>query len=51
LIYKPSADGDQFVLYSIGWNNQDDGGVISPNLTDRWTTGDWVWAYEPQPKK
>ena len=38
LKYRRTADG-QFVLYSIGWNEKDDGGV--PGKTD--TEGDWVW--------
>ncbi len=39
--------GSQFILYSIGWNNHDDGGVVvattgttpGANLAQ----GDWVW--------
>lgn len=42
--YRREAD-DRFVVYSIGWNGTDDGGV--PGLTDRGkadlTRGDWVW--------
>jgi hypothetical protein len=48
LHYRRTADG-QFVLYSIGWNEQDDGGVVvfkkgsSPDVDlDK---GDWVWCY------
>lgn len=41
--------GGQFVLYSIGWNERDDGGVVvmgqgkspCPDLKQ----GDWVWQY------
>ena len=46
--------GDQFVLYSVGWNEADDGGQIA------WTEGqtprqdlergDWVWFSQPQPQ-
>ncbi len=50
LIYKRDPGGEKFVLYSIGWNNQDDGGWVAPALSDRWTAGDWTWSYEPQPK-
>jgi hypothetical protein len=38
LKYHRTADG-QFVLYSVGWNEKDDGGVPSKTATD----GDWVW--------
>ena len=57
LKYRRMDDG-QFVLYSVGWNETDDGGVvgnrksIDPRDESRNTTdisqGDWVWRY---PKK
>jgi hypothetical protein len=54
LKYRRTSDG-QFVLYSIGWNETDDGGVVvnqksrdprdesgnSPDISQ----GDWVWRY------
>ncbi len=46
LKYRHTADG-QFVLYSVGWNETDDGGVTffnqkgSPDNSQ----GDWVWRY------
>jgi hypothetical protein len=48
LKYRRTDDG-QFVLYSIGWNEKDDGGTVtladskppSVNLDK----GDWVWEY------
>ncbi|PYM10453.1 MAG: hypothetical protein DME18_16250, partial [Verrucomicrobia bacterium] len=46
LKYRLTGDG-QFVLYSVGWNEKDDGGkgVLDeygrPNLEQ----GDWVWRY------
>jgi hypothetical protein len=46
LKYRRIADG-QFVLYSVGWNEKDDGGVTffnqkgSPDNSQ----GDWVWRY------
>jgi len=48
LHYRLTPKG-QFVLYSIGWNERDDGGVVimqtgstpGPDLTQ----GDWVWRY------
>jgi hypothetical protein len=43
--YKSTGDG-QFTLYSVGWNEKDDGGkrVLNQqgNATDP-TQGDWVW--------
>jgi hypothetical protein len=54
LKYRRTSDG-QFVLYSVGWNETDDGGVVvnqksrdprdesgnSPDISQ----GDWVWRY------
>lgn len=43
--YRRDENG-QFVLYSIGWNAQDDGGTPGktyPHFTD----GDWVWRSSP----
>jgi hypothetical protein len=45
LIYRPTSDG-KFLLYSIGWNEIDDGGKASPvnsNGAVDVTKGDWVW--------
>jgi hypothetical protein len=41
--YRRTGDG-QFVLYSVGWNEKDDGGVPGTTLFDQ-TQGDWVWDY------
>jgi hypothetical protein len=38
------ADDGRFVLYSIGWNEKDDGGVPGETQFDQ-TQGDWVWEY------
>lgn len=38
------TDDSRFVLYSIGWNEKDDGGVPGKTLFDE-TQGDWVWQY------
>ena len=38
LKYHGTADG-QFVLYSVGWNEKDDGGVPGKTIAE----GDWVW--------
>ncbi len=46
LIYRTTADG-KFLLYSVGWNETDDGGLdVSPqnkNGGTDFTRGDWVW--------
>ena len=41
------TDDSQFVLYSIGWNETDDGGQIVADKNGRvgWEKGDWVWQY------
>jgi hypothetical protein len=49
-------DDGQFVLYSVGWNETDDGGVVelrAVGVSDRvrrnpildYSQGDWVWRY------
>ena len=38
------TDNGQFVLYSVGWNENDDGGVPGKVLFDD-RFGDWVWEY------
>ena len=46
LHYRRTSDG-QFVLYSVGWNETDDGGEVgrikygTPDISE----GDWVWRY------
>jgi hypothetical protein len=50
LKYRRTSDG-QFVLYSIGWNERDDGGVVvipKGGSQPKFEEGDWVWRY-PQP--
>ncbi len=46
LKYRRTEDG-RFVLYSIGWNEKDDGGVAGVvkkgERQDPWTIGDAVW--------
>jgi tetratricopeptide (TPR) repeat protein len=47
LHYRRNPDG-QFVLYSVGWNETDDGGVVvidKKQGTLIQTEGDWVWKY------
>jgi hypothetical protein len=41
--YRLRDDG-QFVLYSVGWDEKDDGGVPGKTLFDD-QQGDWVWEY------
>jgi len=41
--YRRTDDG-QFILYSVGWNEKDDGGVPGKTLFDQ-SQGDWVWTY------
>ena len=47
LHYRREANG-QFVLYSVGWNETDDGGEVdlfaNGGLPDI-NKGDWVWRY------
>ncbi len=46
LYYRRTGDG-HFVLYSVGWNEKDDGGQIAFKQnggTIDWEQGDWVWA-------
>jgi hypothetical protein len=44
--YRLKADG-RFVLYSVGWDEKDDGGVPGKTLFDD-KQGDWVWEYSAQ---
>jgi hypothetical protein len=43
------TNGGQFVLYSVGWNEKDDGGVpgygAPGRITPSFDFGDWVWRY------
>jgi hypothetical protein len=41
--YRLTDDG-RFVLYSVGWDEKDDGGVPGKLLFDQ-EKGDWVWEY------
>jgi hypothetical protein len=46
LRYRLNGDGS-YILYSIGWNETDDGGTIFPPSDTTGTLdpskGDWVW--------
>jgi hypothetical protein len=49
LHYRRTDDG-RFVLYSVGWNEKDDGGTVvltKVGTVDR-ENGDWVWQYPPK---
>jgi hypothetical protein len=41
------TDSGQFILYSVGWNETDDGGqiVLTKNGSVDRENGDWVWQY------
>src|SRR5437667_3443911 len=41
--YRRSDDG-RFLLYSVGWNEKDDGGTPGKTLFDE-KQGDWVWTF------
>jgi hypothetical protein len=41
--YRRTDDG-QFILYSVGWDEKDDGGVPGKTEWD-YKQGDWVWQY------
>ncbi|HTA95345.1 MAG TPA: hypothetical protein VK769_04405 [Verrucomicrobiae bacterium] len=47
LHYRKAADGN-FILYSVGWNETDDGGITGHHnggsMPD-FESGDWVWRY------
>jgi hypothetical protein len=47
--YRRTDDG-KFVLYSVGWNETDDGGTPGNELHDP-KQGDWVWQYPSQQSK
>jgi hypothetical protein len=44
-IYSRKAD-DRFLLYSVGWNEKDDGGAVvrQPGGWIDTSKGDWVWS-------
>ncbi len=48
LHYRRTTDG-QFVLYSVGWDEQDDGGTRRTLDADGRTHIDWVWQYPTAP--
>ena len=41
------TDKESYVLYSVGWNVQDDGGQVGLGKKGQWDIqqGDWVWQY------
>jgi hypothetical protein len=46
LKYHRTDDG-RFVLYSVGWNETDDGGQLALTKSGNadWNKGDWLWHY------
>ena len=49
--YRRTDDG-QYILYSIGWNETDDGGLDtqSRGKASDLETGDWVWRLPVKPE-
>jgi len=47
--YRRTNDG-RFILYSVGWNETDDGGVPGEQLYDE-NQGDWTWSYPRRPSR
>jgi hypothetical protein len=45
LHYRLESNG-QFILYSVGWDDKDDGGVPVSFYDNK--KGDWVWQYPPK---
>jgi hypothetical protein len=41
------TDGSHFVLYSLGWNGKDDGGLPG-NVPFDEKRGDWIWSYQAE---
>jgi hypothetical protein len=47
LKYRRTDEGS-FILYSVGWNETDDGGAVAFSKDGKnvdWKEGDWVWRY------
>ena len=48
LRYRKNTDGT-YVIYSIGWNERDDGGSVDrtggSSSQGRLDQGDWVWKF------
>ena len=50
LKYRRAGEGS-FILYSVGWNETDDGGVVGQTKDGKnvdLQKGDWVWRYSAQ---
>ncbi len=45
--YRRTEEG-QFVLYSVGWDEKDDGGTTENSLLPE-KVGDWIWRYPGRP--
>jgi len=48
---KYRREGNGFILYSIGWDEKDDGGVTAPTTNTGKPDpqeGDWVWQFSPK---
>lgn len=50
--YRYEKDGDNYLLYSVGWNEQDDDGRVAAQEAGKGVNikkGDWVWSLTPTP--
>jgi hypothetical protein len=50
--YRYERSGDDYVLYSVGWNLKDDGGRVAATSSGKTVDGkkgDWVWSLTPTP--
>jgi hypothetical protein len=50
LKYRRTPDGG-CVLYSVGWDQKDDGGKAVASKDRIQGSGDWVWKYSPQAER
>ena len=48
--YHYKRDGDTYVLYSVAWNQKDDGGDTAKNSYFTSDSPDWVWPNHPRKK-
>jgi hypothetical protein len=46
-LHYQRTEGGSFLLYSVGWNETDDGGIVAKDASgnEDKTQGDWVWHY------
>ena len=48
-VFASRTEDGKFVLYSVGWNEKDDGGIVAMTTGEHprqdIEKGDWVWRY------